>query len=111
MFSAKSQFPITPNKNELLLQILKLFTFFQDDTDPEPDLLYTNVIPCVFGDINGLKEKSQEWQIRSGNRVGAEANQREITLSKKLNDIICRLVTDYRAIFAIEVEFSRSFEK
>lgn len=87
-----------------LSQILKL----EEDCDPEqPDLLYNNVIPCVFGDINGLKEKSKEWQIRSGGKNDKE----KIGLSKKLNDIICRLVTDYRAIFAIEVEFSRSFEK
>ena len=97
----------------LILQIFSAFSFcgydiFQEDCDPEqPDLLYNNVIPCVFGDINGLKEKSKEWQIRSS-RKGEEE---PIGLSKKLNDIICRLVTDYRAIFAIEVEFSRSFEK
>ena len=36
---------------------------------------------------------------------------KNLDLNKKLNGIIGRLVADYRAIFAIEVEFSRSFEK
>ena len=74
--------------------------------------MYTKVIPCVFGDVHTLEQKSNEWLARSGqqpdgNKPGADNKQ----LKQKLNGILGRLVTDYRAIFAIEVEFSRSFEK
>ena len=96
--------------------------FFQDDENHK-EKVFNSVLPCVFGDIGSLEEKTTEWLIRSGQNQDQEAcsgpknqDQEETCcsskcLSKKLNGILSRLVTDYRAIFAIEVEFSRSFEK
>ena len=89
-----------------------------------------SVVPCVFGDLKGLDQISHDWLVRSGqdqtrsNQIRQEQTGSELVrseqdqtclknldLHKKLNGIIGRLVADYRAIFAIEVEFSRSFEK
>ena len=80
----------------------------QDD-ESSKDELYSKVIPCVFGDVRTLEQMSNEWLIRSGQQQ--TGCKQEISLKNKLNGILGRLVTDYRAIFAIEVEFSRSFEK
>ena len=87
-----------------------------------------SVVPCVFGDLKGLDQISHDWLVRSGqdqtrsdkirqDETGSDKIRQDPTclknldLHKKLNGIIGRLVADYRAIFAIEVEFSRSFEK
>ena len=98
--------------------ILKL-----EDDENHKEKVFNSVLPCVFGDIGSLEEKTTEWLIRSGQNQDQEScsgqknqDQEETCcsskcLSKKLNGILSRLVTDYRAIFAIEVEFSRSFEK
>ena len=82
------------------------FFRFQDDEIIDRDSMYDSVIPSVFGDLKTLQQKSDDWLIRSGQQK-CELQD----LAKNLNKIIARLVTDYRAIFAIEVEFSRSFEK
>ena len=70
--------------------------------------LFDSVVPCVFGDLNGLDQISNEWLVRSGQD---QKCLKHPDLQKELNGIIERLVNEYRAIFAIEVEFSRSFEK
>ena len=103
---------------------------FQDDQETKREELLDSVVPCVFGDLKGLDQISHDWLVRSGqdqtrsnqirqdqtgsDLVRSEQDQtclKNLDLHKKLNGIIGRLVADYRAIFAIEVEFSRSFEK
>merc|ERR1719510_641192 len=70
---------------------------------------YSDVIPFVFGDIQKLEEKiTNEFFTRSGTKPLSKTQPPILHL---LNNIVSRLVTEYRAIFAIEVEFSRSFEK
>ena len=60
----------------------------------------------MFGDVRKLEEKTNEWSTRTG-----QSTKNQPTVLQMLNNIVMRLVAEYRAIFAIEVEFSRSFEK
>jgi len=73
---------------------------------------YSDVIPFVFGDIQKLEDKitrNESFTRSHGTKPLAKITQPPIL--HLLNNIVSRLVTEYRAIFAIEVEFSRSFEK
>jgi hypothetical protein len=87
---------------------LSLILKLEDEQETKKEELFDSVVPCVFGDLKGLDQISNEWLVRSGQD---QKCIKDLDLHKQLNAIIGRLVTDYRAIFAIEVEFSRSFEK
>ena len=86
-----------------------LLFFFQDEGIENA---YSDVIPFVFGDIQKLEDKitrNESFTRSHGTKPLAKITQPPIL--HLLNNIVSRLVTEYRAIFAIEVEFSRSFEK
>ena len=99
----KLEVNISVTNSNLYFELTKNVTFQDSSTEKQK---YESVIPCVFGDIGKLENKANEWFERSG-----QCLKDQPSFHCMLNSIVSRLVNEYRAIFAIEVEFSRSFEK